>query len=351
MKSKNLHNNLTLMVKELRHAPKLYRPSEYWETLNDRHISHLNKYGIKCFKRSINKEYFDWGPTGIIPYQLAPIFSEIIKGNILPLFQSKFIEEGSSWKPFHQFQFLSKLIYKIYVAYIYDYTTRIDHFNILKKISEPKIGAPLLIKYRNKCISQNLVNSVQEFYSITKQINVKQNLEIAEIGAGYGRLAYVFLKTLPLTNYCIIDIPPALYVSQTYLQKLFPKDSFFFFRHFDNFNDVKEDFTKARIKFLMPHQIPYLPDNLFNIAINISSFHEIRRDQIKNYIQQIDRLTNGYFYFKQWKKSNAKDNDFMREDEYPIPSKWEKIYHHTDPIHSLFFEALYKTRKSRKYIR
>src|SRR3989338_11293493 len=104
-----------VMLKELELAQRIYRPSNYWQDLNTEHIKRITLYGIEDFKRSLNKDYFDWGPTGIIPYQLAPIFSEISKGNVLPFIQSKFIEEGSSWKPFYKFQFLSKLIYRIYV--------------------------------------------------------------------------------------------------------------------------------------------------------------------------------------------------------------------------------------------
>ena len=92
----------------------------------------------------------------------------------------------------------------------------------------------------------------------------------------------------------------------------------------------------------MAHQIKYLPDKYFNLMISISTLHEMTRKQIKNYISQIDRLTNGYFYNKQWRKSYAKDNSFIRETEYPIPKNWFTIYQHRHPIQRLFFEALYK---------
>lgn len=340
------NTDLGKMFEELKTASTLYAPSKYWEELNAIHVKHLAQHGLKHFKRSLNKDYFDWGPTGIVPYQLGPVLSEISKGNVSPFFKSKFIEEESSWKPFYKFQFFSKLIYRIYVAYMYDYITRIDNLGILKKISEPKIGSPLLIKYRNQYMSQNVCSSVQELYSITQHVDINKKLDIVELGAGYGRLAYVFLNSLPKVTYCIIDIPPALYMSQEYLKEVFPKETFFFFRHFNNFKEIEKDFLKARIRFLLPQQIELLPQDIFDVFVNISSFHEMRRDQIKNYIEQAGRISRSFFYFKQWKRSFAKDNDFMKQDEYLIPKKWEKIYHHSDPIHSLFFEALYKIKKT-----
>lgn len=257
------------------------------------------------------------------------------------------MENKEFWKPFYKFQFLSKQIYKIYVAYMYDYVSRIDYLGILKKVIEPRFGSPLLIEYRNRIISQNVCNSTQEFYSIVQEINIAKKMEIIELGAGYGRVAYIFLKTLPKVKYCIVDIPPALYVSQEYLRKIFPKEFFFFFRQFNNFKEIEKDFLDARIRFLLPHQIEYLPKDSFDIFVNISSFHEMRNDQIQNYIKQADRICKGFFYFKQWKKANAQDNNNIKENEYPIPAKWQKIYHHTDPVHSSFFEALYETRSKK----
>jgi putative sugar O-methyltransferase len=57
---------------------------------------------------------------------------------------------------------------------------------------------------------------------------------LAELGAGYGRLGYVMLKTAQC-QYFVFDIPPALYLSQWYLTTLFPKRRAFRFRRFDTF--------------------------------------------------------------------------------------------------------------------
>jgi len=338
------NKELSRMMDTLNSAPKIYVPSDFWQMLNAVHINKLDAGGFDSFKRSINKAYFNWEISGIFLHQLQIFFSEIYRGNIWPIVKSKFIDKNFSGRVFVKFEFLSRLIYKVYVAYLYDYVSRIDRLELLKKISEPLLGEPFLVKYRNRFISQDLCNSVHEFYSITKEINLDKKLEIAEIGAGYGRLTYVFLKALPKTSYCIIDIPPALYISQEYLRRIFPKEKIFLFRPFKNFKEIEQEFRDARIKFLLPHQIEYLPKNYFDIMINISSLHEMRRDQINNYVKQENRLTRGFMYLKQWKKARTKDNNFIEEHEYSIPARWQKIYHHTHPIQNLFFEALYATR-------
>lgn len=372
MKSSDINNALNEMLHELEIAPRLYRPSVFWENLNLAHIRYIRKRGINHFKRSINRTYFHWGVSEF-RHQLSPILSELQKGNMLPLIGSKLVGKNIKYTTEERFTKLAArflktsrlnflrisdswltllsmlesatlLLYKIYVAYLYDYISRSDRFKLLKKLSEPRVGGPLLVRYRGSVISQDLCNSVHEFYRITKETDINKELKIGEIGAGYGRLAYVFLKALKKSNYCIIDIPPALFISQEYLRKLFPREKIFLFRPFANFKEIEREFVNARIKFLLPHQIEYLPKDYFDIMINISSLHEMRRDQINNYIKQENRLTQGFTYLKQWKKARAKDNNFIREEEYPIPLKWKKIFHRTHPIQNLFFEALYRTR-------
>lgn len=338
------NKELSRMMDTLNSAPKIYVPSNFWQMLSASHTKMLGMRGLNYFKRSINGEYFDWRISGIYLHQLQIFFSEICRGNIAPILKSKFIYKNSPEKVFYKFEFLSRFIYKVYVAYLYDYVSKIDHMRLLKKISEPSLGSPLLVGYRNRFISQDLCNSSHEFYSITKEADVNKELKIGEIGAGYGRLAYVFLKALKKSSYCIIDIPPALFISQEYLRKLFPKEKIFLFRPFTNFKEIEHEFANARIKFLLPHQIQYLPKDCFDIMINISSLHEMSRDQISNYIKQEDRLTQGFVYLKQWKRGRTQDNNFIGEEEYPIPSKWKKIFHRTHPIQNLFFEALYRTR-------
>ena len=331
------------MMTEYGKAPKVYQSSNFWKELNKKHIKQLSNEGFDNFKRSVNMRYFNWGVLGILIHQLSPVFSEFLKGNFAPIFNSHFINSRSKDNSHAKFfNDVPAFIYRVYVAALRDYVYHNDILKILNHLEEPLIGNPFGIVYKNKIVSQDLCNSVHEFYSITQKTSLKKNLEIAEIGAGYGRLAYVFLDTLPKSSYCIIDIPPALFIAQEYLSKVFPKERIFYFRPFTSFEEVKEEFESARIKFLMAHQIEYLPDKYFDLIITVSSLHEMTLEQIDKYVKHIGRLTYGYFYTKQWCRSRIKDNFYIKENEYPIPKNWRVIYKERHPIQSMFFEALYK---------
>lgn len=370
MRIKKIDKELLEMLNELKSASRIYSPSPMWQTLNRAHLNYITKYRIKQFKRSINREYFDWGISTFY-YQQRPVFSELKKFNIRPVIQSKLVDNGikydataphfsvivanwlsirsglfakikdkwhSAFNIFNGLEPLTKIIYKTYIAYLYDYVSRIDHLGLLKKLSEPTIGSPILVDYRGKLISQDLCNSVHEFYSITGGIKINDNLEIGELGAGYGRLAYVFLKALPKVNYCIIDIPPALYVAQEYLRKTLPREKIFSFRTFKNFKRIEKEFQNSRIKFLMPHQLEYLPSNFFDIMINISSFQEMQRDHIKNYLQQADRLTKGFFILSNGKRQKPQIIIILRRMNIPFQEDGEKYIDILTPFNSYFLK-------------
>jgi hypothetical protein len=140
-----------------------------------------------------------------------------------------------------------------------------------------------------------------------------------------------------------VDIPPALFVAQRYLSSLFPNRKIFEFRPFGVLDDVKEELQQSELVFLLPHQAEMLPAGCIDLFVNISSLHEMKREQIESYFQMIDRLVSGYFYTKQWRVSgNRFDALTIRETEYPVPRRWQPIFHRTPAIHRGFFEAMYQ---------
>jgi len=321
------------MEDELARSPSVYRSSNFWKRLNVLHLKELNRKGLNNFKRTINFFYFNWGILGIIRHQFHLVIGGLLSGNFRPF-------TNSSYEKFRCL--LTSWVNCIFTAYLYDYVLKIDKLEILKKLEEPLIGSPPLINYKKRRISQDICNSVFEFYSIFDNVPIKDEMKIMEIGAGYGRSAYVIHKTLPKTSYCIVDIPPALYIAQEYLKEVFPGEKIFTFRHFDRYDKVKRDFETSRIQFLTPNQLRLLPAKCFDLVINISSLHEMTTRQIKYYLLKIDRFCRGYFYSKQWQKSRTKDNNYIRWHEYPVPDKWKVVYNRKHQIQRMFFESLYK---------
>lgn len=337
---------LNSMMQAMKSAPPLYAPSAFWEQLVATHIQELGRDGYDNFKRTINMRYFNWGIIGIIRHQLLPVLRRWIARPNLSPFTAQFNNYqagiGSRAKSFNP---ITAAIYKVYVAMLADFVADSDRGGLMDTVTEPETGNPFVIYHRGRRVTQDLCNSIHEFYSSTSSCDPsKPGFRIAELGAGYGRLGQVCLSALPNASYCVIDIPPALYVAQRYLTEVFPDQKAFKFREFTTFEEIRTEFEDARIRFLAAHQIELLPPDQFDLFINISSLHEMTRGQIANYFEQINRLCRGSFYTKQWRVSKAKGNGFtLKEFDYPIPINWRKVFHRRHPIQRMFFEALYRT--------
>lgn len=337
-----MDETLGAMLTELSRAGSLYHPSKYWIEINRHHLDELSTHGLSRFKRSLNMRYFNWDVPGLLRHESWLLGSECLRGNWSPLTRSKEVAGTGAGRLRDRLQ---TFLYRSYVAALSDVVARGDRFHLLTRLEEPVLGDPLVVEYKGRRVSQDLCRSIHEFYSATEPLDISpdDSLRIVEIGAGYGRLGFVFLRAMRGSTYCVVDIPPALYVAQEYLRRVFPQERIFHFRPFSSFSEVREEFEAARIRFLMAHQIALLPSGCCDLAVNISSMDEMTRGQIDNYIRQIGRIASGgHFYSKQRTKSRSSETGFIEEGEYPIPSSWGVLYHRTHPVTRRFFEALYR---------
>jgi putative sugar O-methyltransferase len=334
------------MLREMSHARKEVRPSDFWKCLNKANLDQLGVSGYGNFKRTVALNYFTWviGPRSSQLHSLiAKNPAGILRSVSSALFSSGPL--GIKWKGKASLPILSSLIdflFTFYSCLLWDYASKKTGF-VAASLKEKEEGGAPGIFLDGKLISQDLANSALEFRSITSAMKPAKIKTIIELGAGYGRLAYVFLQMMPSARYVIVDIPPALYISQRYLSAVFPKKKIFKFRKFKRFSEIKSDFESADIAFLLPTQLELLPSQSADLFINISSFQEMRADQIQYYFSEAGRLTKGYFYFKEWKCwHNRIDNITVDEGDYPVRKTWSRIFWRECPVQTEFFEALFK---------
>ena len=289
------------------------RISRYWEILNAQNSKQLSAYGYDNFKRTLALNYFTWTD---LPWT-AKVRFLVRHTSVSNTFKNmvKAIRVGRH----KYFNWLQSLSYNFLTLMTWDYMERKVPEFIWRDLEEPKEGNPPAVYLKGKLVSQDLANSSLEVYSMIDDKLMPAS--VLELGAGYGRTAFVLLKKFPQLKYIVVDIPPALDVCKKYLNS---------------------QFTGRDITFLTPDDLALLPDKSIDLFINISSLHEMLPEEIKKYFDQIDRLSK-YFYFKQWKVSKIPyDNIVIRESDYPIKNSWEKIYHRNCAVQADFFEAMYK---------
>ena len=343
------YDNLEPMYAELKKSPEIYHPSNLWNKISKMHEKRLEKFGVNNFKRTLITDYSHFPPfpdksfRRILSLWLKKPSRKVLKNIRLTLGTIRYAGYYLSLNG------LLGIYYAFYVRIFYELIRELDSLNLLEKCQEPSFGNPIIVSYENTTISFDQCSSLNEYYEIINNIPSYTGKEftVGELGAGYGKLAYIFKKIHANCKYIIFDIPPTLYLAQEYLSKVFPKCKMFKFRHFENFSEIEDEFNQSEICFFTSNQLELLPENIINLFINISSLHEMSKKQIETFHNLIDKITKGYFFSKQYpdtmklpeELSGAYEIPFH---EYPIPKNWKIIYKDNEKINPRFDIIIYK---------
>jgi len=338
------HNEIRSMMKALVKAPILYHPSKLWLYFMVFNTFQIEAAGIENFKRTVNQNYFNWTANGDIAKQSEVLNNELgwSESDLEEIRKS--MGKVNAGKP-SEFTDVEWKKYTQLLLMLWEIAIRKDKLKLLNWLEEPMIGNPIQVEYKGHRVTQDLCNSVIEINAVMEAINfdTEKTLRVAELGAGYGRIANVLLQIIKKIQVVIIDIPPALYVSQWYLSKLFANHFVFKYRDFSSYQEIKQEFEHSSVAFLSPAQIEYLPEQMFDLFINISSLHEMTNAQIEMWFNHIDRTCKGWFYSKQYIESrNDFDGIVVRQNDYPVKTHWKELFNRTCPVQGEFFEALYK---------
>ena len=336
---------LRQMIQESARMPDIYQPSNFWRRLSAINIAQLEQHGLENFKRTLNQNYYNWVPTSLEDNQIRRLLA-FWAGHPSTDPLKVIIEDQSilyDWphgteKPLEDAE--SRTIYRFFVGLQWWYAQNNDPFRFLKDLSEPVIGNPIRTTLNGRLISQDIANSVRELTTLCEVMPLHDlTPTILELGAGYGRLCYV-AKSVLRCRYIVVDIPPALYVAQWYLQRVFPDRPIFTFRPFSTFANVEREFNAADVCFISPNQLQALPDLYADVAISISSLHEMHPRQIAHYKSLLANKTRSIVYFKQWIRTLL-DGTLLTRGHYSLDHPWNCVVDRTDPIQDLFFETVY----------
>jgi putative sugar O-methyltransferase len=325
------------MFQDLATADASVRPSRYWEELNKMNLAQLAEQGFDKFKRTIALNYFTWA-------RILPWDSQIVGlvRRLGPAPSARAIRQAVSFAREGDLPTLQAFSYGLLTSLLWEYVVQAVSSRELLALEEPTIGSPLLISSGlGRRVSQDLGNSILEYESFGSFI--PPGGTVLELGGGYGRNAYVVLSLRRDVRYIMADIPPALWVAEQYLTRVFPDRKPFRYRKMNSTGDISDLFS-AEMGFLLTNQLGLLAPQSVDMIVNISSLQEMRPEQINFYLGEFDRLLKpgGHVYIKEWKRAAVLfENITLSEHDYPIPKGWRSVMRRTSPIQDRFFEALY----------
>jgi putative sugar O-methyltransferase len=327
-------------------APAIYRPGEFWDALIASNLEMLESEGIANFKRTVSNNYYNWLVTSRHDPQMRsavggwlrhPTLAPLLNRLEQPASGLRTTTEGRSFT-------LSPLVawrYKFFVGAIWEFARREDAHGLTSTLAEPTVGNPLRIRHRGRLISQDLANSIVEFAFSARSGAIRDGCKVAELGAGYGRLAHVFAAACRGT-YCVFDIPPALAVAQWYLTAVLGSDRVVPYSAGNEFGAVADRLVPGVVAFLTPDQLETFPDGWFDCAQTISTLPEMPARQSALYLSLFADKANRAVFLKQWRSwRNEADDVDLREEDYALPAPWTLAVRREDPIQPAFFNQLW----------
>jgi putative sugar O-methyltransferase len=339
---------LSKMIAEVASASPLYRPSNFWNNLNQVNLEMLGAHGLDNFKRTVSQNYFNWMVISVRDNQFRSLVRDWFRHpSIRPFLNS--IESPRLLRTTIPLErrvgWWQVFIYKIFVGLLWEFTSRCDRTGLAQQLQEPEAGNPIVIRRKGRLISQDLANSIREYGVIREACPAlgRARTTIAELGAGYGRLAYVALAE-PRCRYLVFDIPPALHVSQWYLTQMFGKEKIFSFRRFERYEDIQGELEASRIGFFTPNQLEMFPDRAFDVFVTVSTLSEMRSDQTRNYLEQMQRTVRDIVYLKQWASWRNVDDgrSFSRADI--SFRELTCLMDRNDAVQDMFWEQVWKRK-------
>jgi putative sugar O-methyltransferase len=345
---------IAAMIEEVRSSPEVFRPSAFWNDWSAVNLSQLATRGFAQFKRTVNQNYFNWVFDSWRHPLLHTLLRHWVRHPDPQVFAARLEDRGWVEVGQNRVDVFSKrwqrARYALFVSLLWEWTRKHrDHRHFLDALEEPTLGHPISVLHRGRSISQDLCTSVDEVTAIMDGMDrpLVAGDRIIEVGAGYGRVGWTLLKVVPGVSYVVCDIPPALALAERYLTSLFPDLRAFRFRRFDDVDAAAAELFEADIAFVTPNQLGQLPPLEPKVFVNISSFGEMRPEQIVEYFRLVGYHASSFLYTKQWRKSvNPADGIVVRQEDYPVGASWRRVFERTHALHTEFFEAMYDTQPS-----
>jgi hypothetical protein len=143
---------------------------------------------------------------------------------------------------------------------------------------------------------------------------------IAELGAGYGNLAYYLLSQLPAATFVDFDLPETLSVAAYFLMKTFPDKRALLYGEGQYDPSSRSDFD---LVFLPSWEISRLSPRSVDLFSNYASLGEMTAEAARTYVSAITRATKYFFHVNHevFRNVYGEGDASLLAHEYPVPAE------------------------------
>jgi len=260
--------------KQQQAAPETYKATKWWQQVRQRSLSPvvqaLLARDISVLQGMYRNFFRDPCSTGLltVPYGMSKAYF------------------GGPIKDVHRGFYLSLVLHRL------DYwKTQTDGQFELSDLASPMIGNPFGVQIEGKHIR---VGAEYAHYCAHR---VNQLLEyeiatVAEIGGGFGGMAYYLLRDRAGVTYLDFDVPESIALTSYYLLKAFPQLKFLLYGEDEL---TKEAIARVDVVLMPVFELSTMPPGCVDVTFSSHAMSDISSEAMVEYLNNIDRMTRNCF--------------------------------------------------------
>jgi len=177
---------------------------------------------------------------------------------------------------------------------------RIDHWKaqtgnrfVLRDLAGPDIGNPFGVSIEGTLIRAGTESQNYAAHRI-EELLPSDNATVAEIGGGFGGMAYYLLRDRPQISYINFDVPESVALASYYLLRSFPMLTFQLYEE-----EALSSESLARFSaVLMPvFELVRAPTKSVDLAFSSHTMSSLTRTAMVAYLDEIIRMTRRFFLY------------------------------------------------------
>jgi putative sugar O-methyltransferase len=273
-------------------APNAYSATEWWQEVRQRSLGPLVQallaHDIDSLRKMYGNFYRDACSTGLLsaPYGMAKEYF------------------GGRMKDIHRRFYLSHVLCRL------DYWKEQTNGRFtLHDLAGPGVGNPFGVM-----IDGTHIGVGSEYaHSCAQQIRSLSSSKapvVAEIGGGFGGMAYYLLRDEPGVTYLDFDVPESIALATYYLMKSFPRLKFALYGE----GPVGNAIVRANIVLMPVFELAKMPDRSVDVTFSSHAMSDVSPEAMAEYLRNIDRMTRHCFLYMGKQRGGATIQTLISKD-------------------------------------
>jgi putative sugar O-methyltransferase len=263
-------------MKQQQFAPETYKATDWWQQVRQRSLGPVTEAlmtrDVDSLRRMYRNFFRDPCSSGLLgaPYGMSNAYF------------------GGKIKDVYRGFYLSHVLYRL------DYwMTQTNGRFALPDLASPRIGNPFGVSIEGTHIR---VGSEYAHYCADRidSLTDSDAAVVAEIGGGFGGMAYYLLRDRGKVKYLDFDIPESIALASYYLLKAFPRLTFLLYGESDL---TKEAIARADVVLMPVFELASIPAESVDVAFSSHAMSDISPVALVDYLENIDRMTRGCFLY------------------------------------------------------